>query len=102
MNATFWQQDKEILRLKVHVAPNAKKTEIVGIHGDALKIRLASLPIEGKANDALIKFIAEKLGIKKAQIKITSGQTSRQKTLEISGDFLPLSPEILCKKQTDS
>lgn len=53
--------------LTLHVQPGAKKTEIAGLHGDALKIRLAAPPVEGKANDCLIVFLAQKLGIAKRQ-----------------------------------
>ena len=49
--------------LTLHIQPGAKKTEVVGLHGDAVKIRLAAPPVDGKANQALIGFIAERLGV---------------------------------------
>ena len=69
--------------LTVHVQPGAKTTEIVGLHGDALKIRLAAPPVDGKANASLIAFIADRLGTAKSAITVKSGQTSRRKTIAI-------------------
>lgn len=69
--------------LAVHVQPGAKKSGVVGEHGDALKIRLAAPPVDGKANAALIEFLATRLGIARAQVTLKSGQTSRRKVLEI-------------------
>lgn len=70
--------------LSLHIQPGAKKTEVAGIHGEALKIRLAAPPVDGKANEALIRFLALCLEIPRAAITIKSGQTSRQKQLELS------------------
>ena len=71
--------------LTLHIQPGARKTEIAGQHGDALKIRLAAPPVDGKANEALIKFFADALGLPKSAVTIKSGQTSRRKALEVSG-----------------
>ena len=73
------------LILTLHIQPGAKKTEIADLHGDALKIRLAAPPVDGKANAALIEFLATRLGIARAQVTLKSGQTSRRKVLEIDG-----------------
>ncbi len=54
-------------------------------HGEALKIRLAAPPVDGKANEALLRFVAETLGLPKSAVSLKSGQTSRRKVLEISG-----------------
>ena len=70
--------------LRLHIQPGAKKTEIAGLHGEALKIRLAAPPVDGKANAALIDFVAERLGLAKSAVSLKSGQTSRRKVLEIS------------------
>ena len=70
--------------LTLHIQPGAKKTAICGLHGEALKIRLAAPPVDGKANTALISFIAERLGLAKSAIHLKSGQTSRHKVLEIN------------------
>ncbi len=71
--------------LTLHIQPGAKKTEFAGLHGDALKIRLAAPPVDGKANEALIKFVAEVLGLPKSAVSLKSGQTSRRKVLEVLG-----------------
>lgn len=73
------------ITLTLHIQPGAKKTEIAGRHGDALKIRLAAPPVDGKANDALIRYIADQLKLPKSAVNLKSGQTSRQKVLEVVG-----------------
>ena len=73
------------ITLTLHIQPGAKKTEFAGLHGDALKIRLAAPPVDGKANEALIKFVAEVLGLPKSAVSLKSGQTSRRKVLEVLG-----------------
>lgn len=71
------------IRLTVRVVPNAKKTEVVGMLGDALKIRLQAQPIEGRANEALLRYIAERLGVPRGSVLVTHGQTNKRKILEI-------------------
>ena len=73
------------ITLTLHIQPGAKRTEFAGRHGDALKIRLAAPPVDGKANEALIKFIAATLHLPKSSVMLKSGQTSRRKVLEVSG-----------------
>jgi uncharacterized protein (TIGR00251 family) len=65
--------------VSLHIQPGAKKSEVVGPHGDALKIRLAAPPVDGKANAALLAFIAEKVGAGRTAVELVSGQTSRAK-----------------------
>ncbi len=73
------------LTLTLHIQPGAKKTDVAGLHGDALKIRLAAPPVDGKANEALIKFLAERFKLPKNKVTLKSGHTSRRKVLEIIG-----------------
>ena len=73
------------ITLTLHIQPGAKKTEFAGLHGDALKIRLAAPPVDGKANAALIKFVADVLRLPKSAVNLKSGQTSRRKVLEVVG-----------------
>jgi uncharacterized protein len=68
-----------VLRVAVHAAPGAKRTEAVGAHGDALKIRLAAPPVDGKANQALQAWLASSFGLRQNQVELQSGQTSRAK-----------------------
>ena len=69
--------------LQVLIIPRASRTEIVGVHDIRLKIKLNAPPVEGKANKALIEFLAKRLNLRKDQINILSGQSSRRKTLQI-------------------
>lgn len=78
----------------VRAVPRASKSEIVGSHDGALKIRLASPPVEGAANLELVKILSKTLGVSRNAIEILSGQTARTKQVKISGispeDFLKL------------
>lgn len=71
--------------LRLHIQPGAKKTEIVGLHGEAMKIRLAAPPVDGKANACLIAYLADRLGVAKGAVTLVSGETSRAKRVRISG-----------------
>lgn len=84
MSSPDWlrtQHDR--LTLTLHIQPGAKKTEVAGLHGDALKIRLSADPVDGKANAELIRFVADRLGVAKSAVSLKSGQTSRRKVLEV-------------------
>jgi hypothetical protein len=63
----------------VRVVPRASRSEVQGVHGDTLKIRLQAPPVEGKANRALVEFLAVALGVSRASIEILTGDTSRNK-----------------------
>ena len=71
--------------LALHIQPGAKRSEVVGLHGEALKIRLAAPPVDGRANEALIAFLAERLGVPKARIELIAGQSSRAKRVRVDG-----------------
>jgi uncharacterized protein (TIGR00251 family) len=79
------RSDGDAVVLTLHIQPGAKKTEIVGLHGAALKIRLAAPPVDGKANAALIAFIAAKVGAGRTAVELVSGETSRAKRVRIAG-----------------
>ena len=80
---SWLRQTETKLTLTLYIQPGAKKTEIAGLHDDALKIRLAAPPVDGKANAALIAFLAKWLDHPKSSISLKSGQTSRRKIIEI-------------------
>ena len=84
MSALWLRQGDRQTTLTLHIQPGAKKTEVAGEHGDALKIRLAAPPVDGKANAALIAFVADRLGVAKSAVSLKSGQTSRRKVLEVT------------------
>jgi uncharacterized protein (TIGR00251 family) len=80
--------------LKVHLQPKASRNEIVGPYRDGIKVKVTAPPIEGKANEALILFLAKEFRISISSIKILKGLHSREKTLRISGT---LEQELLKK-----
>ncbi len=71
--------------LTLHIQPGAKRTELAGIHGEALKIRLGAPPVDGKANDCLIAFLAERLRVPKSRVVLEAGMTSRSKRVRVVG-----------------
>lgn len=71
--------------LRLRVVPNAKRNEVVGVHGDAIKIKIQTPAMDGKANAAVLAFMTEKLGISARQIALKAGEKSRDKTLAIEG-----------------
>ena len=73
------------LFLKIHLCPRASQDVICGLHGDAIKVKVTAPPVEGKANTALQRLIAEKLHLSASQIEIMAGKRSREKILKISG-----------------
>jgi uncharacterized protein (TIGR00251 family) len=73
------------LLLHIHVQPRASSTALVGLHGEALKVRLNCPPVDGKANRVLIAFLAQKLGLPKASVHLVRGKTSRSKQIRVSG-----------------
>jgi uncharacterized protein (TIGR00251 family) len=71
--------------LAIHVQPGAKRSEVVGLYGEQLKIKIAAPAIDGRANAALIEFIAERLDIARTSVKIVRGEGSRAKLVTIAG-----------------
>jgi uncharacterized protein (TIGR00251 family) len=71
--------------LSVRIQPRASKNEIVTMESGALKIRLTAPPVDGAANEALVKFLAQTLSIPKSHVEIVSGHTSREKIVRITG-----------------
>lgn len=96
MTADWLRESGGRTTLTLHIQPGAKKTEVAGLHGDALKIRLARPhPVDGKANAALLSFVAERLGIAKSSVSLKSGQTSRRKVLEIDAAPADIAQRLL-------
>jgi uncharacterized protein (TIGR00251 family) len=69
----------------LHVQPRAARTELAGLHGGALKVRLSAPPVDGAANDALIRFIALRLGVPQRAVTLERGTSSREKTVKVEG-----------------
>ena len=83
--SVWFRRNGDVLTLTLHVQPGAKRTEVAGLHGEALKIRLAAPPVEGRANEALLKFIAESFGVPLRQVELKQGGQSRHKVVAITG-----------------
>jgi uncharacterized protein len=94
------QQINNAVIFTVKVVPRSSKTAIAGLLGGMLKVKLAAAPEKGKANESLVEFLAETLGVKRNVITITSGHTSPVKTLQIAGvstEFLLGKLNCYCK-----
>lgn len=73
------------VRLTLHVRPRAARTETAGLHGDALRLWVAAPPVEGAANEEIVRFVATALGVPRARVTLVSGGTSRRKVVEVAG-----------------
>ncbi len=71
--------------LSLRIVPNARRSEVVGMHGEAIKVKVQAPPVEGKANEALLEFLAERLGLSARQLEIVAGAKSRDKLVGING-----------------
>jgi len=83
--AEWYRRNGEVITLTLHVQPGAKRSKIAGLHGDALKIRLAAPPIEGRANEALLKFVAGLFDVPLRQVELKQGGHSRHKVILVQG-----------------
>jgi uncharacterized protein (TIGR00251 family) len=79
------------LTFKVRVVPRASRSEIVGAHGGALRVRIAAPPVDGAANEELVRMLAHALKVSRSAIEITAGQTSKLKEVAVSG----IAPDML-------
>lgn len=70
--------------LKLRLVPNARRSEVVGVHGDAIKVKVQAPPVEGKANEALCEFLAARLQVPVRSIEIVAGAKSRDKTVAVA------------------
>ena len=93
LNAPWFRRAGERVLIEVHVQPGASRTEVAGLHGDRLKIRLAARALEGEANACLIRFLAERLGAAPRDVAIEAGATSRAKRVAVRR--AKLGPETL-------
>jgi uncharacterized protein (TIGR00251 family) len=70
-------------RIAVHAQPGAKRSEVVGLHGEALKVRIAAPALDGRANSALEALVADRLGIACSRVRVVRGARSRDKRLAV-------------------
>jgi uncharacterized protein (TIGR00251 family) len=78
-----WHESGNVLILSLHVQPKASKDEWAGLHGERLKLRIKAPPIEGKANQYLLKFIASEFGVKQSACSLLTGDSGRDKRVAI-------------------
>ena len=69
----------------MRVQPRASRTELAGRHGDALKVRISAPPVDGAANDALVRFLADWLAVPRSSVRLEAGATGRTKILAVAG-----------------
>jgi uncharacterized protein (TIGR00251 family) len=70
--------------LSIHAQPGAKRSEVAGLYGEALKLRLAAPAVEGRANEALVEFIADALGVPRSGVRVVKGASGRRKTVLVA------------------
>lgn len=75
----------EGVRLRLRVQPRASRSEVIGLHGDTIRIRLAAPPVDGAANEELVRHLAEVLAVPRRAVEITAGHASRLKTVTVAG-----------------
>jgi len=73
------------VRLRIRVQPRSSHTEVVGVHGDEIRVRIAAAPVDGAANETLIRFLAERLGVGRSAVAIVGGARARSKAVQVSG-----------------
>ena len=81
---TWYRRTEHGWLIAVHAQPGAKKSAVAGLHGEALRIRIAAPPVEGKANEALIAFVARALAVPRRAVTIVKGESSREKLLRVA------------------
>lgn len=84
MTASWFRFDNDRLILTLHVQPGAKRTEVVGLHGDALKIKVAAAAVEGQANARLLEFLKKAFDVASSQVLLKQGESARRKVVEIT------------------
>ena len=81
---SWYQIAGDGVTIQIHAQPGARRTEVGGLYGDCLKVRLACPAVDGKANERLIEFLAERLGVTRRQVTITRGLISRRKRVLVT------------------
>jgi uncharacterized protein (TIGR00251 family) len=79
-----WRWDGPDLILRVQVQPRASREEFAGLHGSSVKVRLTAPPVDGKANAALMAFLAKSFGVARREVTLLQGETGRNKLVRIS------------------
>jgi len=89
VSAAWYQVKDNKLTLTLHIQPNAKRTEVAGLHGDALKIRIGAAAVDGAANAELLAFLKKAFRVPQSHITLKHGASGRRKVVEIEGSTVP-------------
>jgi uncharacterized protein (TIGR00251 family) len=84
----------------VHVVPRGRVTECAGMHGDAIKIRLAAAPVDGAANQELVRYVAERLGVSRSAVELVAGAGARRKIVRVAGVASTVLKSTLLARET--
>ena len=95
MAADWWRIQDGHIRLTLYIQPGARKTEVAGEHGGALKIRLAAPPVEGKANAALTAWLAARFEVPQRQVVLRQGEMNRNKVFDVTGSKIDAETALL-------
>ena len=88
----WYKRENDTVIMTIYVQPSAKRTEFVGFYGDVPKMRLASPPLDGRANDALLSHVAQLFDVSRCQVELVRGGKSRHNKIAITGSKIePLS-----------
>lgn len=79
------EQHGDAVRIRIRVQPRASRTEVAGEYDGALRVRVASPPVDGEANATLIRFLAKRLNVSRSRIRVIGGASSRTKLIEVEG-----------------
>jgi uncharacterized protein (TIGR00251 family) len=79
------ESTRDGVSIRLHIQPRAARTELAGLFGDALKVRLKSPPVDGAANEELVRFLAETLRVPRRGVELVSGHSGRRKTVHVAG-----------------
>lgn len=99
MSTTWYRIDDNLIVLTLHIQPGARRTEVIGDHDGALKIRIAAPPVEGQANAKLLDFLKKSFDVPSSQVILKQGSGGRRKVVEIYGSRR--SPDDLVNNPTE-
>jgi uncharacterized protein len=83
------------VRIRLRVQPRAARTEVVGRHGEALRVRVTAPPVDGAANQALVRLLADRLGVPRGTVQVVAGETGRNKIVAVEGISAPEARRLL-------
>jgi uncharacterized protein (TIGR00251 family) len=88
----WWSAHDTGITIRLRVTPGARRSEVIDVSGDRLRVRIAAPAVEGKANAELQRFLARLFGVRRSAVSVVSGTRSRDKTISIAGVASPPNP----------